>query len=92
MDVLGILSGVEARVPMYMVISYVAVISLCLLLSRIRLGLALSFVFVFYIGYLYNRNLLIEAIKGSPLGIVVYAVLGLVIIILAIITFLSSPK
>lgn len=92
MDVLGILSGVEVRVPMYMVISYVAVISLCLLLSRIRLGLALSFVFVFYIGYLYNRNLLIEAIKGSPLGIMVYAGLGLVIIILAIITFLSSPK
>jgi hypothetical protein len=92
MDPVGILSAVEIKFPIYIVISYIALISICLLLRRIHLGLAVSFLFVFYIGYLYNRSFLIETLKGSPLGIVIYAGLGLVIIVLAIISFLSSHK
>jgi hypothetical protein len=92
MDPVGILSAVEIKIPIYIVISYIALISICLLLRRIHLGLAVSFLFVFYIGYLYNRSFLIETLKGSPLGIVIYAGLGLVIIVLAIISFLSSHK
>lgn len=92
MDPVGILSAVEIKIPIYILISYIALISICLLLRRIHLGLAVSFLFVFYIGYLYNRSFLIETLKGSPLGIVIYAGLGLVIIVLAIISFLSSHK
>ncbi len=92
MDSAGILYAVEIRVPIYIIISYVAIISICLLLGRMQLGLALSFLFVFYIGYLYNRSFLIETLRGSPLGLVVYAGLGLGIIFLAIISFLSSSK
>ena len=92
MDPAGILYAVEIRVPIYVIISYVAIISICLLLSRMQLGLTLSFLFVFYIGYLYNRSFLIETLRGSPLGLVVYAGLGLIIIVLAIISFLSSSK
>lgn len=92
MDPAGILYAVEIRVPIYVIVSYVAIISICLLLGRMQLGLALSFLFVFYIGYLYNRSFLIETLRGSPLGLVVYAGLGLIIIVLAIISFLSSSK
>jgi len=92
MDPVGILSAVEIKVPIYMVISYVAVMFLCLLLGRIQLGFALSFLFVFYMGYVYNLRFLLETIKGSPLSIVIYASLGLIIIVLAIISFLYSPK
>ncbi|UCG99697.1 MAG: hypothetical protein JSU78_04425 [Deltaproteobacteria bacterium] len=92
MDPVGILSAVEIKIPIYILISYIALISICLLLRRIHLGLAVSFLFVFYIGYLYNRSFLIETLKGSPLGIVIYAGLGLVTIVLAIISFLSSHK
>lgn len=92
MDPVGILSAVEIKIPIYILISYIALISICLLLRRIHLGLAVSFLFVFYIGYLYNRSFLIETLKGSPPGIVIYAGLGLVIIVLAIISFLSSHK
>lgn len=92
MDPVDILSTVEIGIPLYMVMSYVAIISICLLLSRVQLGLAVSFLFVFYIGYFYNRALLLKAIEGSAEGILIYAILGIIIIILAIISFLSSPK
>jgi hypothetical protein len=92
MGAADILSTVEIGIPLYMVISYVAIISLCLLLARIQLGLAVSFLLVFYLGYFYNRTLLLETVKGSSLGTVTYTVLGFVIIILAIISFFSSPK
>jgi hypothetical protein len=92
MDFVGILSAVEIRVPIYMVICYLAVISVCVLLSRIKVGLALSFFFVFYVGYLHNRTLLVEAMKGSIIGIGIYASLGFVILIFAILSLFSSPK
>lgn len=60
-----ILSTMEIGIPLYLVISYVAIISLCLLLTRIQLGLAVSFLFVFYLGYFYNRQLLLDIVKGS---------------------------
>ena len=84
--------AMEIRVPIYMIISYISIVSMCLLLGRTQLGLAVSFLFVFYVGYLYNRSFLIETLRGSPLGLVVYAGLGLSIIVLAIISFLSSSK
>lgn len=92
MDPVDILSIVTLGVPLYMVISFVAIISICFLLSRIQLGLAVSFLFVFYIGYFYNRTLLLKTIEGSIIGTVIYAILGLIIIILAMISFLSSSK
>lgn len=92
MDPVDILSIVTLGVPLYMVISFVAIISICLLLSRMQLGLAVSFLFVFYIGYFYNKTLLLKTIEGSIIGTVIYASLGLIIIILAMISFLSSSK
>jgi hypothetical protein len=92
MDPLDMLSTVNLGVQLYMVISFVAIISICLLLSRIQLGLAVSYLFVFYIGYFYNKTLLLNAIEGSITGTVIYVSLGLIIIILAVISFISSNK
>jgi len=92
MDPVNMVSSVEIGIPLYMVVSYVAIISVCLLLSRMQLGLAVSFLFVFYIGYFYNRTLLLKSIEGSMIGTVIYTGLGLVIIILALASFLLSHK
>jgi len=92
MDPVDMLSIVNLGVPLYMVIFFIAVISLCLLFSRIQLGLAISFLFVFYIGYFYNKSLFLKAIEGSIIGTVIYVCLGLIIIILAVISFISSKK
>lgn len=92
MDPMDIFSTVSLGVPLYMVISFLAIISICLLLGRIQLGLAVSYLFVFYIGYFYNKTLLLKAIEGSIIGTVIYVSLGLIIIILAVISFISSNK
>jgi len=92
MDPIDMLSTVNLGVPLYMVISFVAIISICLLLSRMQLGLAVSYLFVFYVGYFYNKTLLLKVIEGSIMGTVIYTSLGLIIIILAIISFISSNK
>ncbi|MBW2004970.1 MAG: hypothetical protein JRI72_10245 [Deltaproteobacteria bacterium] len=92
MDPVNIVSSVEIGIPLFMVISYVAIISVCLLLNRVRLGLAVSFLFVFYIGYFYNRTLLLKTIEGSIIGTVIYAGLGITIITLALASFLLSHK
>jgi hypothetical protein len=92
MDPVATLSELKMGIPLNLFISYVGIISICLLLRRVQLGLAVSFLFVFYIGYAYNRSLLLEIIKGSTAGTLIYASLGVIIIILAIISFFSSPK
>ena len=89
---MNILSTVNLGVPLYMVISFVTIISLCLLLGRIQLGLAISYLFVLYIGYFYNKTLLLKTMEGSIIGTVIYVCLGLIIIILAVIAFISSNK
>jgi len=92
MEPVNMLSTVNLGVPLYMVISFVVIISLCLLFTRIQLGLAVSYLFVFYIGYFYNKTLLLKAIEGSIIGTIIYVCLGLIIIILAVISFISSNK
>jgi len=92
MGPINILSTVNLGVPLYMVISFVAIISICLLLDRIQLGLAISYLFVLYIGYFYNKTLLLKTMEGSIIGTVLYVSLGLIIIILAVISFISSNK
>ena len=84
MSVVNTLSVMEIGIPLYMVISYVGIISICLLLRRIELGLAISFLFVFYMGYLYNRDFLLDAIEGSTIGLMIYSTLGFIIIILSV--------
>ncbi len=56
--------------------------------TRIQLGLAVSFSFVFYLGYYYNKLLLLETVKGPTVGLLIYAGLGFAIIILAIVSLL----
>jgi hypothetical protein len=86
------LSAVQIGVPLYMVLVYIGIISISLLLGRIQLGLAVSFLFVFYLGYFYNRALFLDVVRGSTVGSLIYTGLGFVLIILALISFLVPPK
>ena len=92
MDTAATLSAVQIGVPLYMVLFYIAIISVCLLLGRTQLGLAVSFLFVFYLGYFHNRALFLDVVRGSTVSSVIYTGLGFVLIILALISFLFPPK
>jgi len=92
MDAAATLSTMQIGVPLYMVLFYIAIISICLLLGRTQLGLAVSFLFVFYLGYFHNKALFLDVVKGSNVSSVIYTGLGFVLIILALISFLFRPK
>lgn len=92
MSLLELVTGVQLCIPLYAVISYVTIISICLLLHRIQLGLAISFVLVLYMGYFYNRDLLLKIIEGSASSVMIYVGLGFVIVVLALLAFLTSHK
>ena len=92
MDTAATLSAVQIGVPLYMVLFYIAIISVCLLLGRTQLGLAVSFLFVFYLGYFHNRALFLDVVRGSTVNSLMYTGLGFVLIILALISFLFPPK
>ena len=92
MSLLELVTGVQLCMPLYVVISYVTIISLCLLLHRIQLGLAISFILILYMGYFYNRALILKIIEGSASSVVIYVGLGLVIVVLAFVAFLTSHK
>jgi len=86
------LSTVQIGAPLYIVLFYIAIISPCLLLGRTQLGLAVSFLFVFYLGYFYNRALFLDVVRGSTIGSVIYTGLGFVLNTLALISLLFPPK
>jgi len=70
----------------------IAITSVCLLLTRIQPGLAVSFVFVFCLRYFYNRVFLLETVEGSTRGALAYTGRGFTVMILAVISFFFSPK
>jgi hypothetical protein len=92
MNLVELVTGVQLCIPLYVVISYVTLISLCLLLHRIQLGLAISFVLILYMGYFYNRQLLLKILEGSVSSVMIYVGLGFVIVVLAFVAFLTSHK
>jgi hypothetical protein len=65
MDAAATLSAVHIGFPLYMVLSYRAIISICLLLSRTQLSLAVSFLYVSYFGYFCKRALFLDAVRGA---------------------------
>ena len=92
MNTAATLSAVQIAVPLYMVLFSIAIISICLLLGRTQLGLAVSFLFVFYLGYFCSRAVFLDVVRGSTVASLLYTGLGFVLIILALISFLFSPK
>jgi hypothetical protein len=66
MHPVDILSAVEISIPLNLVISYVATISICLLLGRIQLGLAVSFLFVFILDTYTTELFYLTLLKALP--------------------------
>jgi hypothetical protein len=54
--------------------------SLCLLMGRFRLGLLLSYTFVFYWGFIYNREYLLGLLGKTEWGILLYVLSGAIIL------------
>ena len=83
------LKAIELGIPLYQMAIYIGLLSLLMLLGYNRLGLAVSFGFVFYWGFVYNKEKFAPLFGSSLIFMSVYLLCGAIIIVLFLINFLS---
>ncbi len=85
-------SGKEFAIPLWEVIVFVLVISLCLLFGRNRLGLIISYSFVFYWGFISNMTHFSNMLSHNSWGMPLYIFSGFLMFIVAITGFFVESK
>ena len=78
-------------VPMPQLATVFAIIGLCLLIGRAKVGLLIGYFACLYWGYIGNMPTLIETFGGQALGQLAFASFGLMLM-LAGMYFLVQPK
>ena len=73
--------------PLNLLIAYAVILIACLITGRTQLGLSLTFVFVFYLGFIYNYELINDLIEGSMGYTIGYFASGFVLLGLTITSF-----
>ncbi len=86
------LTAKEFSVPVWEVILLVVINSICLLLGRHRLGLIVSYLFVFYWGFIINKGYFIDLLGNMTWGLYVYAISGVLMVVIAVIGFFVKKQ
>jgi hypothetical protein len=93
--VIGLLqffSDKDFAVPLWEVILLVLINSICLLLGRHRLGLIVSYLFVFYWGFIFNSTYFVNMMGYFAWGLYIYAISGVVMAIIFLISFFVKTR
>jgi hypothetical protein len=88
----GLFSGREFSVPLWEVIIFVIIISLCLLLGKHRVGLLTSYCFVFYWGFFSNLNNFVNILDGFKWGMPLYVFSGFFMFLVALVGFFAQNR
>ncbi len=94
-SVIGLLqffSDKDFSVPLWEVILLVLINSICLLLGRHRLGLIVSYLFVFYWGFIFNSTYFVNMMGYFAWGLYIYVISGLVMAIIFLISFFVKTR
>jgi len=84
-SLLQFFSDKEFSVPVWEVAILVFINSICILLGRYKLGLFISYFFVFYWGFMLNRPYFVDILGNMTLGLYLYAISGVVMAIIIVI-------
>ena len=79
-------------VPIGQVIFLIALISMCLLTRKFKLGLLLTYSFVFYWGFIFNHNYFINMLGKTSAAFYAYALLGLSMLAMSFLGFRDEEK
>ena len=79
-------------VPLGQLVVFVAINSFCLLFGRYKLGLLLTYCFVFYWGFLFNKDYFVDMLGNTTWGLYIYAISGIAMSITAIVGFFQESK
>ena len=82
----------EFAIPLLQVVLFITVNSFCLLYGKFRLGLLVSYGFVFYWGYIFNLDFFVKILGASKWGLVFYGASGLLMFIVAIIGLIANRE
>jgi len=86
------MQGDRLSVPFGQMVLFVLINSFCLLFGRYKLGLLVSYGFVLYWGFIINRDFFVDRFSQSTLGLVVYALVGIAMVIIFIIGFFGQDQ
>ncbi|MBF0463774.1 MAG: hypothetical protein HQK88_00665 [Nitrospirae bacterium] len=87
---IGFLTDKEFSIPLAQMLLFVIANSVCLLLGKFRLGLVVTYMFVFFWGYIYKREFLIATFEKTEWGVPLYAFFGTFILIMGTIGLLKK--
>ncbi len=80
----------ELTIPMNQVLICGGLVALCLLTSRLRLGLSIAFAFTFYWGFIQYRDLFFTNLENSSPYLILYFGSGIALILFALFSFVKA--
>jgi hypothetical protein len=86
------LSDKTLVVPLGQVVLFVFLVSLCFFFGRHKLGLLISYVFVFHWGFIFNREYFITILGDTSMSFFFYVLSGLMASILVLIGFFKENR
>lgn len=79
-------------IPLAQIMFFVIVISFCLLLKKHSLGLLVTYLFVFYCGFISQADQFVSIFGETSRGMYVYIFSGLAMAVMILIGFLQNTK
>ena len=86
----ALIAGKQISLSLAEFVCFVLFISLCLLFQTHRLGLFITYCFVIYWGFVMNGAYFVAILSNTPLGLPIYALCGIVMIVLGILSLARS--
>ncbi len=90
MEDMNFSATMEFTIPVVQIIIFMFISTFCFLLRKYKLGLMISFAFVFYWGFIHSSSSFVDMMGSPTLGFFVYLFFGFFIITLALMGFLQE--
>ncbi len=87
---MDLLFTIELAVPLHQIALLLILTTTALLLGKIKIALLINYVFTLYWGYFFNRDLFQDYIDETYLFHLVYFGLGIFVVVVAMIGFISQ--
>lgn len=86
------LSDKTLSVPLSQVLLFALLMTICMLFGRHKLGLMVSYAFVFFWGFIFNRSYFVDLLGNTSMGLYVYTLFGLGMAVLAVVGMLQGER
>lgn len=86
----GFLTDSSLCIPIAQMATLLAILVVCMLTSRHKLGLLVTFCYVYYWGFLFNQGVFVDAFGNTLRGLLFYLISGFLLIVTSIYAFFLS--